>query len=132
MLRDLDSARYFSLTTYRKDGRGVDTPVWFAGAAGTYYLFSAGDAGKVKRLRRSPRAKVAVCDVRGKVLGTWIPAEAQLLGDAREIALALTALRRKYGMQMRVADMLAKLSGRFGKRAYIKVQTHEQPADSRR
>ena len=126
MFGELDSANYFSLTTYRKDGRSVDTPVWFAGSAGTYYVFSAGDAGKVKRLRRSPQARVAACDVRGRLQGDWIPASAHLLSDPQAVADALQALRRKYGFQMWMADLFSRLSGRFNKRAYIRVDLDEQ------
>ena len=49
----LDQAAYFSLATFRKSGVAVETPVWFAGDKQTYYVFSAGQAGKVKRLRNS-------------------------------------------------------------------------------
>ena len=124
MTRTLDTARYFSLTTYRRDGRGVDTPVWFGGSDGTYYVFSAGDAGKVKRLRRSSSARVAPCDVRGRIQGEWAAADAYLLSEAEEILRALASLRRKYGWQMRLADVLSKLTGRFDRRAYIRVETH--------
>jgi PPOX class probable F420-dependent enzyme len=126
MMRTLDAARYLSLTTYRRDGRGVDTPVWFAGADGIYYVFSAGDAGKVKRLRRSSSARVAPCDVRGKLLGDWVAADAHLLADAAEVHRALASLRRKYGWQMRLTDVLARLTGRFDRRAYIRVETHDR------
>ena len=126
MLGELDSARYFNLTTYRRDGRAVDTPVWFAGTGGTYYVFSAGDAGKVKRLRRSPQARVAVCDVRGNLQGDWIPANAHLLSDPQAVSGALQALRGKYGVQMWIADLLSRLSGRFNRRAYIRVDIHDQ------
>ncbi len=126
MLGELDSARYFNLTTYRRDGRAVDTPVWFAGTGGTYYVFSAGDAGKVKRLRRSSQARVAACDVRGNLLGDWIPANAHLLSDPQAVSSALQALRGKYGVQMWIADLLSRLSGRFNRRAYIRVDVHDQ------
>jgi len=119
----LDDARYFNLATFRKSGAAVATPVWFApGAeAGVYFVFSAGDAGKVKRLRHTPAARVAACDVRGKLLGDWQSARAEVVTDQVEIASALAALRRKYGMLMWLTDCLARLSGRFGKRAYIRV-----------
>ena len=126
MAHELDAARYLSLTTYRRNGDGVDTPVWFGGSDGTYYVFSAGDAGKVKRLRLSSGARVAACDVRGALQGEWIPAQAYLLSDADEVARALAALRRKYGWQMWLADVLAKLTGRFDRRAYIRVEIHER------
>ncbi|MDZ7826283.1 MAG: hypothetical protein U5R48_10030 [Gammaproteobacteria bacterium] len=54
--RALLTARYISLETFRRDGRGVATPVWCAEADGILYLFSAGDAGKVKRIRGRERS----------------------------------------------------------------------------
>ncbi|NIP14750.1 MAG: PPOX class F420-dependent oxidoreductase [Pseudomonadales bacterium] len=120
----LDDARYFNLATFRKNGAAVETPVWFAPSATespvVYYVFSAGDAGKVKRLRRDQAARVAACDVRGKLLGEWLPARAELIEGA-DAKAALTALRRRYGWQMRLADVLARLTGRFRRRAYIRV-----------
>lgn len=123
MASTLDHARYFNLATFRKNGNAVATPVWFAPGAesGAYFVFSAGAAGKVKRLRRGDEARVAACDVRGKLLGGWLPARADLLLDQDEIAEALGALRGKYGWLMWMTDCLARLSGRFDKRAYIRV-----------
>ena len=123
MASTLDDARYFSLATFRKNGDAVETPVWFAegAAAGAYFVFSAGAAGKVKRLRRSDAARVAVCDVRGKLLGDWLPARAELVVEQGAVAEALSALRRKYGLQMWLTDWMSRLSGRFNQRTYIKV-----------
>jgi PPOX class probable F420-dependent enzyme len=119
----LDDVRYFNLATFRKNGAMVQTPVWFAPGSqpGVYFVFSAGDAGKVKRLRRSDEARVAPCDVRGKLLGDWQPARGELLAEHAHTAQALAALRRHYGWQMWVTDLLSRLTGRFHKRAYIRV-----------
>ncbi|MDH3644708.1 MAG: PPOX class F420-dependent oxidoreductase, partial [Gammaproteobacteria bacterium] len=89
------------------------------------YVFSAGDAGKVKRLRVGDQARVAACDARGKLLGDWCPARARLLEAPADIAAALAALHRKYGWLMWTTDLLARLSGRFDKRAYIRVKVIE-------
>jgi PPOX class probable F420-dependent enzyme len=123
MASTLQDARYLNLATFRTDGTAVETPVWFAESpeAGVYFVFSAGDAGKVKRLRRSDEARVAPCDVRGKLLGAWQPARAGLVLDESGAAAALAALRRKYGWLMWLTDCLARLSGRYGRRAYIRV-----------
>ena len=121
---DLQQARYVSLVTFRKSGKAVPTPVWAAFEDGGYHVFSAGDAGKVKRLRSSDgvgRARLAKCDARGKLLGEYHEAQAEIVDDAAGIERALKALRSKYGFQMRLADVGAKLTGRFGKRAYIRV-----------
>jgi PPOX class probable F420-dependent enzyme len=56
--------KYVSLATYRRNGVEVKTPVWIADVSRLYYVFSAGDAGKVKRIRATPRVRLAACDVR--------------------------------------------------------------------
>jgi hypothetical protein len=120
----LAEARYVNLGTFRRDGRRVGTPVWAAGEGDVYYVFSAGDAGKVKRLRNSDRAEVAACDARGGVVGDWHPARAELIAEPADVQIALRALRKKYGWQMRLTDWFAKLSGRYSRRAYIRVKLH--------
>lgn len=117
----LSEARYLNLATYRKSGRVVETPVWFAAVEGSFYVFSAGNAGKVKRLKNFSRARVAPCDVRGKLLGPWLDANAVIVHDPTEMQRAHTALRKKYGWQMRLADLMSGLSGRKRNRAYIVV-----------
>ena len=112
---------YVSLRTFRKSGVAVDTPVWSAHVDDNIYIFSAGEAGKVKRLRNSSQAEMAKCDARGKLLGDWVPAQAVLIDDPSEISKAQTAFQQKYGWQIRMADWGAKLTGRFNKRAYIRV-----------
>lgn len=118
----LNEANYLSLATFRKNGAEVRTPVWFAAQGNTLYLFSNGAAGKVKRLRNSSRARVAPCDVRGKVLGEWRDAEAHLLDDAAGKATAHRALLDRYGWQMATLDFFAGLFGRKAQREFIAVR----------
>jgi PPOX class probable F420-dependent enzyme len=118
----LAGARYVSFATFRKNGDAVATPVWFAEHGGRYYFFSAGDAGKVKRLRNSDRARVSACDIRGKVLGPWLPARARVITGDAAIAPAARALRAKYGFQSWIADLLSTISGRKNKRAWIEIE----------
>ena len=70
----LGNARYVSLATFRRDGRAVETPVWFAPHQGRLYVFSEATAGKVKRLRNDPRARVAPCNVSGRRRGSPVGA----------------------------------------------------------
>jgi PPOX class probable F420-dependent enzyme len=121
-LRELGVARYVSLATFRKSGVMVATPVWAAPDGNEMFVFSAGDAGKVKRLRNSSRARLAVCNFRGSLEGDWHDADATLLSDPADIKRALSALRRKYGIAMWLSDAGAKLSGRFARRAYISLK----------
>jgi len=121
MVTSLEQARYINLATFRKSGVAVETPVWFAEVDDKYYVFSAGNAGKVKRLRNSSRARIAPCDVRGKVEGPWLEARAILVQDTTEINRAHSALGQKYGWQMRLADFMSGISGRKKQRAYIAI-----------
>ena len=95
------SAQYVALTTYRRDGTPVTTPVWAAAEGESLYLFSNATAGKVKRLRNSTRAAVAPCTATGKVTGAQLPAEAfNLAGD--QMPKVWKLLTKKYGMAVRL------------------------------
>lgn len=120
-MKRFEGARYISLATFKRDGSSVPTPVWFAELDGHLYAFSERRAGKMKRLRNSPRARVAACDVRGRLRGEWCEAEARAVDDPAEVDAAFAALRRKYGWQMRLADLLSTLSGRIAQRAVIRI-----------
>ena len=122
MLRTLDGERYVSLVTFRKTGREVATPVWWALDGDRFYAFSESDAGKMKRLRNSPRVKLAGCNVRGKVHGAWHAGRALEVTDPAVVARAYAALRAKYGWQMRLTDFASRLAGRIGNRAVIEIE----------
>lgn len=117
----LDSNPYISFTTYRRNGLAVSTPVWFARSEDTIYIFSAAEAGKVKRLRHNSRAQVADCNFRGTVHSDWHSAQAYLLDDAEEITLAYNLLQKKYGLQMSLTNLLSRIAGRINQRQVIKV-----------
>src|SRR5438094_4756752 len=95
--RQFANRKYLDLETYRKSGKPVVTPVWFAEHAGTFYTYSVADAGKVKRIRNNPKVRIVPCDMRGTPQGTWVEAKARIL-DAQGEALAHTLLTRKYGL----------------------------------
>lgn len=117
----LKNAKFFSLGTYRKSGELVDTPVWFAESDEVYYVFSASQAGKIKRLKNSSRARVAACTATGALIGDWHTASARVL-EPSERDIALDALHKKYKWQMRFIDCMSKLAGKYHQRAYIAVQ----------
>ncbi|HEY2993608.1 MAG TPA: PPOX class F420-dependent oxidoreductase [Methylomirabilota bacterium] len=118
---ELDRHRYMSLATFRRTGAQVATPVWFAAVDGRLYVVSAGNSGKVKRLRNAPRARVAPCDARGGVRGPWQDATARAITDAALIERAQSALRAKYGWQVRLLNFVSRLTGRAKRRAWLEV-----------
>lgn len=122
MADDLNASNYLSLGTWRKNGTVVDTPVWFAAEGEDLYVFSAGNAGKVKRLRNSPRARVAPCNMTGKLLGEWRDATAEIIADEASVEQAHKALVRRYGLQMRLLDLMSWVGGKINKRAFIRIR----------
>jgi hypothetical protein len=120
-IKHFEAGEYMSLATLKKSGDFVATPVWFAPLEGAYYVFSAGNAGKVKRLRNFSEARIARCTVTGKLNGEIFPADAHLLESPEDEATALRALHRKYGLKMRFTDLLSSLTGKKSKRTYIRV-----------
>jgi len=121
-LSAFDREPYLSLATFRRDGRAVETPVWFALHAGRLYVFSEARAGKVKRLRNFPRVRVAACGVRGRVHGPWLEGRGHRVEDPARIESAMAALHRKYGWKMKLADALSTLTGRIHRRAVLEIE----------
>ncbi|NQX88787.1 MAG: PPOX class F420-dependent oxidoreductase [Halioglobus sp.] len=118
----LEHSKYISFATRKRSGDWVNTPVWFAPHEGSYYVFSATKAGKVKRLRNFSDTRIASCSMTGKVSGDWFATQARLLDSPQDQQIALTALRRKYGWQMHTADFFSRLSGKMAQRAYIRIE----------
>jgi uncharacterized protein len=71
--------KYLSLTTYRRDGTPVSTPVWFVEEDGRLFVITAAGSYKAKRLRRNPAAMVAPCTARGVPQGDAIPVSVEFL-----------------------------------------------------
>jgi PPOX class probable F420-dependent enzyme len=117
----LRGRKYCLLTTFRRSGEPVPTPVWFGlDEDGRLYFHSEASVGKVKRIRANPRVRVAPCDVRGKPLGP--PAE----GDARVLAAgeeehAERAIAANYGLGRRVYERLGERVARVDM-VYVAVE----------
>jgi uncharacterized protein len=92
---ELKNYKYVSLTTFRKNGIGVSTPVWFAEDGGKLYVMTRNDSGKYKRIRNNPQVRIAPCTVRGTVTGPELPAQARVL-PAEDSDIARRAIRAKY------------------------------------
>ena len=93
----IHAQKYISLTTFRKTGVGVPTPVWFGEQDGKLYVMTRSDMGKAKRIRNNPQVKVAPCTIRGKVTGPEFAARARIL-PPEEHRSARQTLDRKYWM----------------------------------
>ena len=109
-LAQFANQKYLNLESYRRDGQGVRTPLWFVEENGALYFYTVAHSYKVKRIRNNPRVRVAPCDMRGKIKGEWIDATARRL-DQAEARHANNLLNQKYGLTKRILNFLAKIRG---------------------
>ncbi len=96
-LRTLSAAKYVLVTTFRRNGTAVPTPVWHAPDGDGLVVWTVRDTGKVKRLRNNPEVRLAPCTFRGEPTGDDVPARGELL-DAAGSARARRLIRRRYGI----------------------------------
>ena len=117
----LKTARYISLVTFRKDGREVATPIWFADLGGKLYAYTDQVSGKVKRIRANGRVKVAPCGAAGGIRGAWTAGMGRVVTDSSLASRAMQALATKYGWQFRMIRFFARFSRRFAERAVLEL-----------
>ncbi len=91
----LARGRYISLTTYRRDGRAVATPVWFALDGSRIIVWTDAASGKAKRVRANGRAAIAASDGRGRTRQPPMEARARVLPES-EFGRANGILTAKY------------------------------------
>ena len=103
--------KYLNLESSKRDGTPVQTPVWFAEEQGVLYIYTLANAGKVKRIRRHPRIRIAPCTMRGTVIGPWVEAEATIV-DATTAAHGHALLRHKYGWMKGIGDVFSHIMHR--------------------
>lgn len=94
----LEGAKDIALTTFRRSGAAVATPVWYLVLDGKLYVRTQAGAGKVKRIRHTPRVQLAPSTFRGRPLGPPVEGRARILGpdEARLAAEIETLLQRRY------------------------------------
>jgi PPOX class probable F420-dependent enzyme len=116
-LSDLDNARYVSLTTFKRDGTTVSTPVWITGTQGRYAFATGDKAWKAKRLLRDPAIELRVCDMRGRVKSDTRVHRGSggVSTSTADIASVEKALSAKYGWQFRATKLLDGIKRRLGR-----------------
>jgi PPOX class probable F420-dependent enzyme len=92
---EIRGQRYISLTTFRKNGVAVRTPVWFGEGNSKLYVMTSSKLGKYKRIRNNGRVKIAPCTMRGKITGPEFSATARIM-RAEEFAAARQGINAKY------------------------------------
>ena len=116
----LGEEKYLLLTTFRKDGRAVATPVWAADLGdGTVGFWTSSGSGKAKRLAHTERVTVQPCDARGRVKeGSNVTEATAMLVTGDQLDAIGEKIRAKYGFMTKVTKVLNAIGG-FVKRKRI-------------
>ena len=96
-LEQLGSEKYLLLTTFRKDGRAVPTPLWAVPDGGGLGFWTPTGTAKLKRIRNNGRVTVQACDFRGNPHGEPVEGHARI-GDAADRRRVTDGIKRKYGL----------------------------------
>jgi PPOX class probable F420-dependent enzyme len=110
-LAQFANQQFINVETFRRNGQGVPTPVWFVQDGDTLYVRTVDGSGKVKRIRNNPRVRVMPCDVGGKSKGEWVEGQARFAG-ADESKRVNGLLTRKYGLMKIMFELMGKFQGR--------------------
>jgi uncharacterized protein len=113
---DLDAlfpGRYLSVTSFKRDGTGIATPVWFVSDGRRLFAFTDLHSAKIRRIRRNPRVLVASCRVNGKLRGEPVAARADVLTGTVELERVQTLLLERYSLSYRVVMLFYRLGRRL-------------------
>lgn len=109
---NLAAERFVSLTTFRKSGEPVPTPVWIGADGPDFVITTPAASGKVKRLRHNPLVELQPCDRFGRVGdGTaTVHGTAEILTDRGDRTRVHRLLRGKYRLEYPMFMMLERLA----------------------
>ena len=121
-VKQFKDQEFLSIETFRKNGMGVKTTVWFAKEGGMLYIWTIGDSGKAKRIRNNARVNIAPCKRFGKVTGEWIAARASVDDSAAAVQHVETLLRRKLGFVFAVFGLMDRLRDRLTGKQLVSIK----------
>ena len=119
MLKQFEKQQYLNIETFRKNGQGVKTPVWFAQDGETLLIWTGAGSGKTKRILRDSKVRIVPSTASGEPVGEWVNAKAAVESSEDKVIYTETLFKNKYGFMFRFLSWLNKSRGR--KYASIRV-----------
>jgi len=120
-LKQFEKQQYLNIETFRKNGQGVKTPVWFVQDGETLHVWTQAGSGKAKRIRNNSKVRVAPSTASGEPTGVWLDAHASADESAAAIKHVETLMKKKYKTMFYIFGMLGRLRG-GAKYTDIKIQ----------
>ncbi|MFJ7334133.1 PPOX class F420-dependent oxidoreductase [Streptomyces sp. NPDC101110] len=107
-LDELGAGKYLLITSYRRNGTPVATPVWVVRDGAALGAWTPADSWKVKRIRNRADVLVGPCDLRGNPTGDQVPATAEIC-DPATTARYRRLIAGKYGLMGRLTLLGSRL-----------------------
>ncbi len=123
-LKQFEKQQFLCMETFRKNGQGVKTPVWFVQEGETFFIWTGAASGKVKRINNNHRVMIVPSKADGTPQGEWVQASATADGSETAIQHAKGLFTKKYGLQFRMYSAIGSLQ-KMG-RTIIKIDQIEQ------
>ena len=120
-LKQFEKQKYLNIETFRKNGEGVKTPVWFVEDGEALLVWTQAGSGKAKRIRSDGTVRVAPSTGSGEPVGEWLPAHAQADESPETVQRVEKMMRKKYGVMFNIFGFLGRLRG-GDKYTAIKIQ----------
>jgi PPOX class probable F420-dependent enzyme len=118
-LEALFPGRYLSVTSFRRDGTGVATPLWFVSDGRRLFALTDLRSAKIRRIRRNPRVLVAPCRVNGKLRSDPVPARAEILTATPDLERVQKLLVERYAISYRLVMLGYRLGRRLRGRSSV-------------
>lgn len=96
-LKQFEGKSFLNIETYRRNGAGVKTPVWFTRDEESLYVRTIAGSGKVKRIKNNGQVQIVPCEANGAPTGEWIKAHALEVTDLETVERVRHLLEDKYG-----------------------------------
>ncbi len=116
----LSESKYISISTTRKNGEKIATPVWVTREADALYVITGAESGKVKRIRNNPQVEVAPCDARGRRKGDVVAGTVEIL-DADGTEAVRSRVSKRFGLMYKVLTLMEKVRGSGDGRVGLKI-----------
>jgi PPOX class probable F420-dependent enzyme len=117
----LGAEKFVSLTTFKRNGDGVGSPMWIVNDGAQLSVWTPADSWKVKRIRRDPRVTLAPCGRTGKVRAgrPVVAGTAQVITDPGEVSRVESLVKGKYGLEFRVVTLIETIAARGRKPRFV-------------
>jgi PPOX class probable F420-dependent enzyme len=107
----LESEKYISLETYKKNNESIKTPVCFVIKNDLIFIVTGNETGKIKRLKNNQNVKIATCTFKGKIKSEWFEGTAKILTET-ETKEIVKQQDKRYGIMSKIVRFFSKNMGK--------------------